>query len=217
MAKNKKKSNLPLILLAAAAVCLVIVAVAVPKLSKEAAPASTEEAQSGTEEQSGADQSADAAGTGAGNVSSEADAGDAEDADGADAAEAEDVQIIEEGGSLVISKADVSSSAVFYPIEVDGTRMEVLAVEDSDGNIRTAFNTCQICYSSGRGYYVQEGDALVCQNCGNVFTVDQVEIESGGCNPWPIFAENKTETDESIEISYEFLKESKDIFENWKI
>lgn len=192
MAKNKKKSNLPLILLAAAAVCLVIVAVAVPKLSKEAAPASTEEAQSGEEEQSGADQSADAA-------------------------EAEDVQVIEEGGSLVISKADVSSSAVFYPIEVDGTRMEVLAVEDSDGNIRTAFNTCQICYSSGRGYYVQEGDALVCQNCGNVFTVDQVEIESGGCNPWPIFAENKTETDESIEISYEFLKESKDIFENWKI
>lgn len=127
-----------------------------------------------------------------------------------------DVQVIAEGESLVIPVSDISSSASFYTIEVDGTQMEVLAVLDSDGNIRTAFNTCQICYSSGRGYYVQEGDVLVCQNCGNRFTVDQVEIEYGGCNPWPIFSENKTVTDDSIEISYDFLKESKEIFANWK-
>lgn len=29
--------------------------------------------------------------------------------------------------------------------------------------IRTAFNTCQVCYSSGKGYYVQSGNVLVCQ------------------------------------------------------
>ena len=127
-----------------------------------------------------------------------------------------DVQVIAEGKSLVIPVSDISSSARFYPLEVDGTRMEVLAVTDSKGNIRTAFNTCQICYGSGRGYYVQEGNVLVCQNCGNRFTVDQIEIQSGGCNPWPIFPENKTITDDTIEISYDFLNESKEIFSNWR-
>lgn len=126
------------------------------------------------------------------------------------------VQTVAEGESLIIPVSDISSTASFYTVEVDGTQMEVLAVLDSEGNIRTAFNTCQICYGSGRGYYVQSGDVLVCQNCGNRFTVDQVEIESGGCNPWPIFAENKTVTEDSIEISYDFLLASKKIFANWK-
>lgn len=132
------------------------------------------------------------------------------------ASDSKEVQMIESGGSLIIPVSDISSTAQFYSIEIDGVRMEVLAVKDSDGNIRTAFNTCQICYSSGRGYYVQDGDRLFCQNCGNQFTMDQVEIESGSCNPWPIAAENKTVTDDAIEISYDFLKESKDIFANWK-
>lgn len=123
---------------------------------------------------------------------------------------------ISEGESLVIPVSDISSTASFYQVEVEGTEMEILAVKDSEGNIRTAFNTCQICYDSGRGYYVQSGDVLVCQNCGNQFTVDHVEIESGGCNPWPIFPENKTVTAETIEISYDFLKESKEIFANWR-
>lgn len=120
------------------------------------------------------------------------------------------------GESLVISKADITEDASFYPIEVDGTSMEVIAVRDREGNIRTAFNTCQICYDSGRGYYVQSGDYLVCQNCGNRFSMDQVEIESGGCNPWPIFDENKTVTEDEIWISYDFLAEALGIFQNWK-
>ncbi len=128
----------------------------------------------------------------------------------------EDVQVIKKGEKLVIAVSDISSTAHFYPIEVDGTKMEVLAVTDSEGNVRTAFNTCQICYGSGHGYYEQEGSELVCQNCGNRFTVDEVEVQSGGCNPWPIFSENKTVTEDRIEISYDFLKESKEIFSNWK-
>ena len=39
---------------------------------------------------------------------------------------------------------------------------------------------------------------------------------SGGCNPWPIFSENKTVTEEQISISYDFLSASKEIFANWK-
>nr|WP_288642649.1 Fe-S-containing protein [uncultured Anaerobutyricum sp.] len=49
------------------------------------------------------------------------------------------------------------------------------------------------------------------------FTMDQVGESAGGCNPWPILEEDKTETDSEIKISYDFLKESSDIFANWKI
>lgn len=127
-----------------------------------------------------------------------------------------EVARIAEGGSLVIPISEITTNASFYPVEVDGTELEIIAVKDSDGYIRTAFNTCQICYDSGRGYYEQEGAYLVCQNCGNRFTMDDVETKSGGCNPWPIFAENKIINDDTIEISYDFLKESKEIFANWK-
>jgi uncharacterized membrane protein len=120
------------------------------------------------------------------------------------------------GGDLVISVSDISEKAAFYPVDVDGTKMEVIAVKAPDGTIRTAFNTCEVCYDSGRGFYIQEGDALVCQNCGNRFLTSQVEIQSRGCNPWPIFPENKTVTETSITISRAFLEKSKMIFENWK-
>jgi uncharacterized membrane protein len=92
----------------------------------------------------------------------------------------------------------------------------VIAVEAPDGTARTAFNTCQVCYDSGRGYYMQDGDAPVCQNCGNRFSTDRVEVESGGCNPVPIFPQDKTVSDGNITISKEFLTEAKVIFSNWK-
>ena len=118
--------------------------------------------------------------------------------------------------NLIIPIKDISTTATFYPIEIDGTKLEVLAIKASDGTIRTAFNTCQICYSSGRGYYEQEGNMLICQNCGNRFRSDDVEITRGGCNPVPITQKNKTVDGENIIISKGFLSEIKLIFENWK-
>lgn len=123
---------------------------------------------------------------------------------------------IKEGESLVIPISDLSEKATFYPVKVDGTEMEVIAGKDSQGKIRTAFNTCQVCYDSGNGYYRQLGEELVCQNCGNSFTMDVVGETGGGCNPVPILEENRTVTASEIQISYEFLKESSDIFANWK-
>ncbi|MDR2144310.1 MAG: DUF2318 domain-containing protein, partial [Treponema sp.] len=84
---------------------------------------------------------------------------------------------------LLIPVAEVTENAVFYPVDIEGVRLEVLAVKAPDGSIRTAFNTCQVCYASGRGFYKQQGTVLVCQNCGNRFRMSQVEVRSGGCNP----------------------------------
>ena len=52
--------------------------------------------------------------------------------------------------------------------------------------------------------------------CGNSFTMDQVGESAGGCNPWPILESDRTLADDEIQISYDFLKDSADIFANWK-
>ncbi|MDR1245986.1 MAG: DUF2318 domain-containing protein [Clostridiales Family XIII bacterium] len=157
------------------------------------------------------------ANSGAGNANDTGNVNNTESADAnSDAAQSDGAPEIKEGETLTIQVADISDTAKFYPIEIDGTAMEVLAVKAPDGTIRTAFNTCEVCYDSGRGYYKQDGDALVCQNCGNRFKTSQVEVQSRGCNPWPIFAEDKAVTDETITISYDFLSESTKVFANWK-
>lgn len=124
--------------------------------------------------------------------------------------------VVVKDSDLNIKVSDISEKAKFYPVDIDGTKLEVIAVKAPDGTIRTAFNTCQVCFDSGKGYYVQEGDSLVCQNCGNKFTMDQVEVTKGGCNPVPISSADKSVDDTNILISKNFLIQSKTIFAKWK-
>ena len=124
---------------------------------------------------------------------------------------------VSERQSLTIPKAEITEVASFYPVTIDGTEMEVLAIRTDTGEIRTAMNTCQSCYDSGRGYYEADGTELVCQNCGFRFTADEVGLEgSGGCNPWPITEAQRTDTEDSVQIPYETLLAAKSAFSNWK-
>jgi uncharacterized membrane protein len=117
---------------------------------------------------------------------------------------------------LVILLKDLSPTARFYPVVIEGVQMEILAVQAPDGTYRTVFNTCQVCYASGRGYYKQTGNVLVCQNCGNRFPMSRVEVSSGGCNPIPIFPQYKVQDEEKIVIPRDFLVRAKGIFARWK-
>lgn len=117
---------------------------------------------------------------------------------------------------IVIPVDSVTEKAAFYPAEMNGIKLEVIAVKAPDETIRTAFNTCQVCYSSGRGYYEQEGDVLICQNCGNRFGMEDVAVSRGGCNPVPITEEYKTVDEENITISKDYLTQATVIFQNWK-
>lgn len=118
---------------------------------------------------------------------------------------------------IEITKSDVEKDGVkFYSYKIDGKDLEVVAVESVDGSIRTAFNTCQVCYSSGKGYYKVQDSNLVCQNCGNVFSFEDVEVTRGGCNPVPITSEEKTEDNTKIVISDEYIRENVKLFNTWK-
>lgn len=120
-----------------------------------------------------------------------------------------------DNADIVIQKEQVTQTASYYPVESNGTYMEIIAVRATDGTVRTALNTCQVCYASGQGYYEQLGEALICKNCGNQFTIDQIELQKGGCNPVPILADMKTEDDETVTINAESLVVYEPLFANW--
>lgn len=58
-------------------------------------------------------------------------------------------------------------------------------MKSSDGIIRAAFDACDVCWRAGKGYY-QEGDYMVCRNCGRRFASVLVNEVKGGCNPAPL-------------------------------
>lgn len=61
--------------------------------------------------------------------------------------------------------------------------IEYIIVKASNGDIKTVFNACDVCYPYHKGYS-QNGTELRCNNCGNRFPIDGLGIKtSGTCNP----------------------------------
>jgi uncharacterized membrane protein len=67
----------------------------------------------------------------------------------------------------------------------DGIRVRYFVLQSSDGVIRAAFDACDVCWPSGLGYE-QDGDAMICRNCGSRFSSTRVGVVRGGCNPAPL-------------------------------
>ena len=64
-------------------------------------------------------------------------------------------------------------------------KIKYFVLKSSDGVIRAAFDACDVCWPAGKGYY-QEGDHMVCRNCGRRFASVLVNEVKGGCNPAPL-------------------------------
>ncbi|BCJ95578.1 hypothetical protein acsn021_31470 [Anaerocolumna cellulosilytica] len=123
---------------------------------------------------------------------------------------------VNEDGDVVIQIADITDQASFYEYDADGTAVGLFAVKASDGTIRTALNTCQVCNGSPYAYFEQNADKVQCQNCGNMFNLDMIEQERGGCNPVPISDGEKIAEDNEIIIPASYLNENAQYFKNWK-
>lgn len=67
----------------------------------------------------------------------------------------------------------------------NGFTIKFFILKSSDGVIRAAFDACDVCWPAGKGYY-QEGDSMVCRNCGRRFASVLVNEVKGGCNPAPL-------------------------------
>ncbi|HXA78286.1 MAG TPA: Fe-S-containing protein [Candidatus Acidoferrales bacterium] len=74
------------------------------------------------------------------------------------------------------------SSLHFYTADVNGTVIRFLVIHQTNGGYATALDACQIC---GRAGYRQEGQNIMCRNCGASIYVPSIG-EHGGCNPIPV-------------------------------
>lgn len=98
------------------------------------------------------------------------------------------------GGDVKIALADVSDGkAHYYSYDAGGTQVKYFVLKSSDGKVRAAFDACDVCYAQKKGYQ-QEGDEMVCGNCGQRFPSTQINEVEGGCNPSPIERTVKGET-----------------------
>ena len=118
-------------------------------------------------------------------------------------------------GKIVIKKDDITTTAIYISYDVDGVVVGLIAVRDSNGDIRVVVNTCESCGGAPYAFFVQEENRIQCQNCGNYFEIDGLgELDSDGCNP--IAIKDREDTDDEILVGTDQLKELKDKFENWK-
>lgn len=124
---------------------------------------------------------------------------------------------LNEDGDVVINTDEITEDITFMEYKTESnTRIGLIALKGSDGSVRTAFDTCLECLGSPLAYFEQEGDQVVCQNCGNHYPLDQVGLEPGGCKPIPISDEERILEGNQITIPASFLEENKVSFENWK-
>lgn len=87
-------------------------------------------------------------------------------------------------GDIRVPLSDVAGGeAKFFDYTLEtGRPARFFVVKSSDGVYRAAMDTCDVCYRARKGYR-QEGDEMVCNNCGQRFPSNRINEVSGGCNP----------------------------------
>jgi uncharacterized membrane protein len=102
------------------------------------------------------------------------------------------------GSAVPANSEAVAPGTAAYPVSLfedgqakyfefkDGERtIRYFVIKSADGVIRAAFDACDVCWPAGKGYY-QDGDDMVCRNCGRRFASNLVNEVQGGCNPAPL-------------------------------
>lgn len=92
-------------------------------------------------------------------------------------------------GEVAIPLKDVDDGkAHYFSYKADGQEVRFFVVKSPDGVIRAAFDACDVCFPAKKGYS-QEGDFMVCNNCGRKFHSTRINVVEGGCNPAPLVRE----------------------------
>jgi uncharacterized membrane protein len=127
----------------------------------------------------------------------------------------------QEQSATVIAPSATSHTSVAFPVSLfeDGKArhfehpdgkftIRYFILKSSDGVIRAAFDACDVCWPAGKGYY-QEGDHMVCRNCGRRFASVLVNEVKGGCNPAPL---NRTVENGQLVIQLKDILDGKQYF-----
>ena len=95
-------------------------------------------------------------------------------------------KIKDTNGKIQIPITDVSDGdAHYYQYKNGGSTVKFFVVKSNDGIIRAAFDACDVCFPAKKGYS-QDGDFMICNNCGKRFHSSRINVVKGGCNPAPL-------------------------------
>lgn len=85
---------------------------------------------------------------------------------------------------LRVPLADVAGGrAKFFDYTLaNNQQVRFFVVKSSAGDYRAALDACEVCAHAKQGYR-QDGDDMVCNNCGKKFATALIGKISGGCHP----------------------------------
>jgi high-affinity iron transporter len=88
--------------------------------------------------------------------------------------------IADASGTVRIPLSELTDASLhYYSADTNGTVIRFLVIHQGNGNYATALDACQICGTAG---YRQEGQNIICRNCGAAIYAPSIG-EAGGCNP----------------------------------
>jgi uncharacterized membrane protein len=91
-----------------------------------------------------------------------------------------------ENGDVKISLDTLKGrEASYFVYNANGIDIKFFALRASDGTVRVALDSCTSCYHAKLGYR-QNGETMVCNNCGMSFKSTDVGHITGGCSPIPL-------------------------------
>ncbi|MBT6337402.1 DUF2318 domain-containing protein [Candidatus Woesearchaeota archaeon] len=105
-------------------------------------------------------------------------------------------KISESDDSISIPISAISTTLKKLTYNADGTVVTYFAVLGTDGEVRVAFDACDVC--GGSKGYRQEGTDIVCNNCGKVFRIDGLGTQNKGYGCWPSYLPHQIEGDNVI-------------------
>lgn len=102
----------------------------------------------------------------------------------------EPVSIVD--GELRIPVSKLADHALHhFAVGIDGHDVRLIAIVDASDTVRAALDACAICGTQG---YYQQGQNVVCRNCGAAINLPTIG-HSGGCNPIPFDPPYKVDGD----------------------
>lgn len=91
--------------------------------------------------------------------------------------------LLAQNGEVSIPLSALRDSKMhFYTADANDIAIRFFVIHENGGDYIVALDACQICGWSG---YRQEGQNVVCRNCGSTIYIPSIG-EKGGCNPIPV-------------------------------
>lgn len=95
-------------------------------------------------------------------------------------------EVTAQNGTVQISISEIKDGTMhYYKYNASNVWIRFFIIKAPGDSIKTSFDACEACGPAG---YYQAGSELVCKKCGLKFSIENIGVVVGGCNPIPLNA-----------------------------